>query len=115
LAEALTVAPQVTQGPYYPLADDIPLDDDNDLVQLNSNTSIATGLITYISGRVLDSSGNPIKNALLEIWHCDNPTVNTAGHQGNYIYSTGVGRNASADANFSGFGQFLTGSSGMYK
>src|SRR5947199_6680748 len=67
LAEALTLSPQVTQGPYYPLADDIPLDDDNDLVQLNDNTTIAGGIVTYLTGRVLDSSGNPIKNALVEL------------------------------------------------
>ena len=43
LAEALgTTAPPVTQGPYYPLADDVPLDDDNDLVQLNDNLTIAS-------------------------------------------------------------------------
>ena len=57
LAEALTITPQVTQGPYYPLANNIPLDKDNDLVQLNDNASIANGIITYLSGRVLDSSG----------------------------------------------------------
>src|SRR5947208_9931919 len=64
LAEALTITPQVTQGPYYPLANNIPLDKDNDLVQLNDNTSIANGIITYLSGRVLDSNGNPIRGAL---------------------------------------------------
>src|SRR5438094_1564850 len=68
LAEALTISPSVTQGPYYPYSNatsnptltNIPLDDDNDLVQLNNNTTIANGLVTYISGRVLDSSGNPV-------------------------------------------------------
>ena len=79
LAEALTISPQVTQGPYYPLAKNIPLDDDNDLVQLDSNTSIATGVVTYLSGRILTSNGTPIKDALVEIWHAD--------HAGNYIYS----------------------------
>lgn len=115
-AEALaTVAPQVTQGPYYPLADDIPLDNDNDLVQLNNNTSIAKGTVSYLSGRILDTSGNPVKNALIELWHCDAPTINTGAAQCQYLYSTGAGRNASMDANFAGFGQFLTGSSGAYK
>ena len=33
LAEALTISPIVTQGPYYPLASNIPLDKDNDLVR----------------------------------------------------------------------------------
>jgi protocatechuate 3,4-dioxygenase beta subunit len=107
LAEALTIAPQVTQGPYYPLANNIPLDKDNDLLYLNDNLTAATGIITYLTGRVLDSSGNPISGALLEIWHADNG--------GNYIYSASSSRNAAADANFQGFGQFLTGSSGQYK
>src|SRR5262250_1249112 len=59
LAEALTLSPLVTQGPYYPLANNIPLDKDNDLVQLNDNLTAATGIVTYLTGRVLDSSGNP--------------------------------------------------------
>src|SRR6266567_6783029 len=61
LAEALTFTPQLTQGPYYPLANNIPLDKDNDLVQLNDNTTAAAGIVTYISGRVLDSAGNPVR------------------------------------------------------
>src|SRR5437762_11603148 len=60
LAEALTPSPIVTQGPYYPLASNIPLDKDNDLVQLNDNLTIASGLVSYISGRVLDSGGVPV-------------------------------------------------------
>src|SRR2546427_12445465 len=58
LAEALTTSPIVTQGPFYPLASNIPLDKDNDLVQLNDNLTIASGIVSYISGRVLDSMGH---------------------------------------------------------
>jgi protocatechuate 3,4-dioxygenase beta subunit len=107
LAEALTQSPIVTQGPYYPLADDIPLDKDNDLVQVNDNLTAAAGVITYISGRALDVNGNPIKNALVELWHAD--------REGDYLYSAGVGRNPACDVNFAGFGQFLTGASGAFK
>lgn len=107
LAEALTQSPIVTQGPYYPLADDIPLDKDNDLVQLNDNLTIAGGVVTYLSGRVLTSSGSPIRGALVELWHAD--------REGDYVYSAGVGRNAACDANFAGFGQFLTGADGRFK
>ena len=106
LAEALTTSPLMTQGPYYPLADDIPLDKDNDLVQLNDNLTIAGGVVTYLSGRVLTSGGSPIRGALVELWHAD--------HEGDYVYSAGVGRNAACDANFAGFGQFLTGSDGRF-
>lgn len=107
LAEALTLSPTVTQGPYYPLADDIPLDKDNDLVQLNDHLTLAGGIVTYVTGRVLDANGAPVKNALVELWHAD--------REGDYLYSSGAGRNPACDANFAGFGQFLTGASGAFK
>ena len=107
LAEALTLTPQQTAGPFYPLADDIPLDKDNDLLYVNDSLTPASGIVTRIGGRVLTSSGNPIRNALVELWHTD---VN-----GNYTYSTGAGPNPAADRNFAGFGQFLTGSTGAYR
>src|SRR6266542_948118 len=106
LAEALTTSPIVTQGPYYPLASNIPLDKDNDLVQLNDNLTIASGIVSYISGRVLDSGGNTVRGALVELWHAD--------REGDYLYSTGAARNPACDPNFAGFGQFLTGSSGQF-
>src|SRR2546422_10477197 len=59
LAEALTVSPIVTQGPYYPLANNIPLDKNNDLVQLNDNPTIAAGKGTNLSGPVLGRPGDP--------------------------------------------------------
>src|SRR5687767_6076732 len=107
LAEALTLTPQQGQGPFYPLADDIPLDKDNDLLFLTDNLTPASGIVTHITGRVLDRSGNPIRAALLELWHSDS--------NGLYTYFSGEGRNPEADGNFGGFGQFLTGSSGAYK
>src|SRR5439155_23131005 len=107
LAEALTQSPIVTQGPYYPLANNIPLDKNNDLVQLNDNLTIAAGTISYLSGRVLDSSGNPVRGALVELWHAD--------REGDYLYSNTAARNPACDANFAGFGQFLTGSTGLFK
>src|SRR5438270_11864545 len=107
MAEALTLSPTVTQGPYYPLASNIPLDKDNDLVQLNDNTNIASGIVTYINGRVLTSSGAPIRGALVELWHAD--------REGDYLYSASAARNPACDANFAGFGQFLTGSTGQFR
>src|SRR5881394_597373 len=107
LAEALTTSPLVTQGPYYPLASNIPLDRDNDLVQLNDNLTIASGIVSYISGRVLDSSGSPVRGALVELWHAD--------REGDYLYSTSAARNPACDPNFAGFGQFLTGSTGEFR
>ena len=107
LSEAISATPTVTQGPYYPLADDIPLDKDNDLVRVGDSLTLATGVIEHISGTVYDVNNNPVKNALVELWAAD--------HQGDYLYSTAVGRNPACDANFAGFGQFLTGSTGKFR
>ena len=106
-AQALTLTPQQTPGPFYPLPDDLPLGRDNDLVYLNDNLTPASGTVTHIGGQVLTSSGTPIRGALVELWHAD---VN-----GNYTYSAGVGRNPVADPNFAGLGQYLTGSDGRYR
>ena len=107
LAEALTVAPTVTQGPFYPLARNMPLDKDNDLVPLNDSLTTAAGVMTHLSGRVLNSSGEPIRGALVELWHAD--------REGDYLYSAASARNAACDAGFAGFGQYLTGSDGRYR
>ena len=105
LAEALTLAPQVTQGPYYPTANTMPLEKDNDLIYMSDSLTRAIGKITYITGRVLTSSGTPIKGALVELWHTDN--------NGIYVYQKNT--SPSYDSHFQGFGQFLTGAGGFYK
>jgi protocatechuate 3,4-dioxygenase beta subunit len=107
LAEALTISPTVTQGPYYPLVNNIPLDKDNDLVHLNDSLTAATGTITHVSGRVLDGSGDPIRGTLVELWHAD--------YRGEYLYSANATRNPNMDANFAGFGQYLTGRDGAFR
>jgi protocatechuate 3,4-dioxygenase beta subunit len=102
-AEELTRTPPQTEGPFYP--DHLPLDTDNDLIAINDTTTPALGDITWVSGRVLDSRGQPIRNALVEIWQCD--------HNGAYLHS-GTGNREKRDAHFQGFGRFLTGSTGEY-
>lgn len=102
-AEELTRTPRLTEGPFYP--DRLPLDTDNDLLIINNGITPAVGEITHLSGRVLDSNGQPLKNALVEIWQVDN--------NGAYLHSGSANR-ANRDAHFQGFGRFLTGSSGEY-
>ena len=103
LAEALTLTPKQTEGPFYPV--DLPLDTDNDLILLNDNLTPALGNVTHLSGRVTDAKGEPIRNALVEIWQVD--------HHGVYLHK-GSNDAAKRDANFQGFGRFMTGSSGEY-
>jgi protocatechuate 3,4-dioxygenase beta subunit len=102
-AEELTRTPPQTEGPFYP--DHLPLDTDNDLIVINDGSTPALGEITWLSGRVLDSRGQPIRNALVEIWQCD--------HNGAYLHSR-TGNREKRDSNFQGFGRFLTGSTGEY-
>src|SRR5947199_7474673 len=101
-AEALIRTPRQTEGPFYP--DHLPLDTDNDLIIVNDGVTPAVGEITHLSGRILDSRGQPIRNALVEIWQVDNNGV--------YLHSKDT--HASRDKNFQGFGRFLTGSTGEY-
>jgi protocatechuate 3,4-dioxygenase, beta subunit len=102
-AEALTRTPAQTEGPFYP--DHLPLDTDNDLLIVNAGITPAVGTVAYVSGRVLDANGNPLRNATVEIWQCDN--------HGAYIHS-GSDNAAKRDKHFQGFGRFLTGVTGEY-
>src|SRR5438874_8665143 len=68
-AQQLLRTPRQTEGPFYP--DKLPLDTDNDLIIVNNRLTPAIGEITYLSGRVLDPTGRPVQNAVVEIWQCD--------------------------------------------
>jgi len=102
-AEELLRTPAQTEGPFYP--DKLPLDTDNDLLVINDSLTPAVGTITYLSGKILDARGNPLKNAAVEIWQCDN--------NGAYPHSR-TDNLQNKDKNFQGFGRFVTGSSGEY-
>ena len=102
-AEELTRTPKQTEGPFYP--DKLPLDTDNDLIVINDTLTPAVGEITHLSGRILDARGNPIRNAVVEIWQCDS--------SGAYLHSK-TGNADKRDRQFQGFGRFLTGRTGEY-
>jgi protocatechuate 3,4-dioxygenase beta subunit len=102
-AEELFQTPRQTEGPFYP--DKLPLDTDNDLLIINDSTTSAVGEVTYLSGRILDARGNPLRNALVEIWQVDNNGV--------YIHSKDPRRDQH-DGHFQGYGRFLTGATGEY-
>lgn len=102
-AEELTRTPRQTEGPFYP--NKLPLDTDNDLLILNDAITPAVGQVTHLTGRVLGPTGEPLRNAVIEIWQCDN--------NGAYIH-TGSSHRENRDGNFQGFGRFLTSSTGEY-
>lgn len=102
-AQSLIATPAQTEGPFYP--DQLPLDQDNDLIIVDGHQTPAAGEITHLSGRILDLHGNPLRGVVIEIWQVD--------HNGHYIHSADA--SARNDANFQGFGRFETGRTGEYR
>ncbi len=102
-ADELERTPRMTEGPFYPRK--LPLDTDNDLLRINDAATPALGEVTHLGGRILDAKGDPIRNAIVEIWQVDNT--------GRYLEQKNRGDDG-YDAGFQGYGRFLTGSSGEY-
>ncbi|SDH04674.1 protocatechuate 3,4-dioxygenase beta subunit [Pseudomonas benzenivorans] len=103
LAELLAT-PAQTLGPFYP--DRLPLDRDNDLLIVGDQPGAASGSVVQLHGQILDSRGQPLRGALVEIWQVD--------AHGIYLHSRG-GDRARRDANFQGYGRFETASDGRYR
>jgi protocatechuate 3,4-dioxygenase beta subunit len=102
-ADELVRTPPQTEGPFYP--NKLPLDTDNDLLIINDAITPAVGEVTHLTGRILNAKGNPVRNALVEIWQVD--------HNGAYIHTKDPNHDKH-DSSFQGFGRFLTGSTGEY-
>ncbi len=104
-ADELTKTPPQTEGPFYP--NKLPLDTDNDLLIINDGITPAVGEITHLTGKILDAKGNPVKNAVVEIWQCD--------ANGVYLHTGDSDeKKDKQDKNFQGFGRFITSSTGEY-
>jgi protocatechuate 3,4-dioxygenase, beta subunit len=105
-AAELMKTPRLTEGPFYP--DKLPLDTDNDLIIIGKSTTPAIGEVTHLTGRILDTSGSPTKDATIEIWQCDANAV--------YIHTRDSGpKEKQRDKNFQGYGRFETDSQGGYR
>ena len=107
LAQELTATPssRSLEGPFYP--DVMPLDTDNDLLIVNDSITPAVGEVTHLHRHGHHpSAGTPLRNAFVEIWQCD-------ANQ-NYRHSRGLHDEHAPDANFQGYGRFLTNVKGEY-
>jgi protocatechuate 3,4-dioxygenase, beta subunit len=102
-AAALMPTPRQTAGPFYPL--ELPLDSDNDLVQIADHSERAAGTVLHLGGRVLEPDGRPVRGARLEIWQCD-----ALG-----VYHHPRDRRGPADANFQGFGSTTVADDGAWR
>ncbi len=91
-------------GPVFGHDSVQPLDDD--LTRNAVKTGEALGERIIVTGRVLDEHGNPVRNALLELWQ-----ANAAGR---YIHKLDQ-HPAPLDPNFTGAGRVLTDANGKYR
>ncbi|MCC6138571.1 MAG: hypothetical protein IT287_08055 [Bdellovibrionaceae bacterium] len=104
LAEVcLGLTPKQTEGPFYPISEQ--LDSDNDLTYVKDNTQKALGDVIYVTGVVTDGECKPVKNALVEIWQ--------ACQTGKYNHPADP-NTAELDPNFQYFGRSVTNADGEY-
>jgi protocatechuate 3,4-dioxygenase beta subunit len=102
-AASLAPTPEQTPGPFYPSV--LPEDRDSDLVVIKGRDARAQGTVLLLSGRVTDTIGNPIGDALVEIWQADS--------YGRYLPPKD-GAPGRRDPNFQGYGQARTDTTGAY-
>ena len=96
------LTPRQSLGPFYPTKQ--PLDSDADLTFVEGRDGVASGEITNLFGRVTNTQGAPIADALVEIWQCD--------AFGAYHHPRAGG---GIDPHFQGFGKTRTDSQGGYR
>ena len=103
-AASLAPTPEQTLGPFYPSV--LPEDRDADLLVIKGRHARAQGTVLHLAGRVTDTSGDPVADALVEIWQSD--------VYGRYLLPKDGGP-GQRDPNFQGYGQVRTDASGAYK
>ncbi|MGJ8662397.1 MAG: hypothetical protein ACSHWU_02050 [Marinicella sp.] len=101
---ALQPTPEDVKGPFYPLT--AQQDQDFDLTQVEGKSEAALGDVVFIHGRVLDTEGNPIKGATVDIWQ-----ANAAGRY-NHPHDE---NQAPLDPNFQGWAIVQSGTEGEFK
>ncbi|MEZ5352368.1 MAG: hypothetical protein R2762_06995 [Bryobacteraceae bacterium] len=100
----LKTTPLQTLGPFYPA--DRPHDQDADLTVIKGKKGRAKGELLYVTGRVLNTKGEPVRGARIEIWQC-----NAAGK---YNHPADDNK-APLDPNFEGYAVITTGADGSYR
>jgi len=103
LAASCGLTPAQTEGPFYPIKDQ--LDKDSDLTFVSSKFLRAQGEVIILKGIVLGADCKPVENSLVEIWQ--------ACASGKYNHP-GDPNPAKLDPNFQYWGRAITNSKGEY-
>lgn len=96
--------PAQTEGPFYPVVDQI--DIDADLILVKGSEKEASGKIVIIEGKLSDQHCRPIQGALVEIWQ--------ACESGRYNHPSDP-NTAPLDPNFQYWGKAVTDTQGKYR
>lgn len=102
--ERLIATPRQTRGPYYPVQ--WQGDVDNDLVKVTGHAAQALGQVVHVQGIVVDISGQPLPDAVVEIWQVD--------AKGVYLHPADNRGPRRPDPGFQGRGRTRTGADGSY-
>ena len=102
MADKLKTTAHQILGPFYPLIKPSKV---GDLTRADGQPGQAQGQLLYLSGRVLDQSGNPVQRAKLDIWQ--------ANSFGRYTHPNDTNP-APLDPNFEGFAVVETDDDGCY-
>ena len=100
---AKSATPRQTEGPFYPIHEQA--DKDVDLTRIEGRSQTAKGEVIRVQGRVLDTNGRLLSDALVEIWQ--------ANTWGRYRHKRDP-NTAPLDPDFQGWGVATTGSNGRY-
>ena len=98
------LTPEQIMGPFYPIIR--PLDHDMDLTVIKGKRGRAQGRLLHLTGRVLNSKGEPVRGARIELWQ--------ANTHGRYAHPTDINP-APLDPNFQGYGVQVTDAEGRYR
>lgn len=99
----LMLTPSQQEGPYYPV--EIPSDHDADLTVVGDAETVAAGQPLLLHGVLLDSSGEPVEGAVVEIWQTD--ALGIYLHPGDPDFED-------RDTAFQGFGTSVTDADGIW-
>jgi protocatechuate 3,4-dioxygenase beta subunit len=98
------LTPTEIEGPFYPITPQ--KDIDSDLTRIEDSKNAAKGNIIFIEGQIMDTDGNPIEKAKIDIWQ-----ANAAGRY-NHIHDQ---NKAPIDPNFQGWAVVQSGNNGDFR
>ena len=95
--------PTEIEGPFYPITPQ--KDKDFDLTRIEGRSGISQGRKIFIEGQVLDTDGQPVENATVDLWQ-----ANAAGRY-RHPYDSNP---APVDPNFQGWAIVQSGKQGRF-